>query len=57
MQGGNISVSSKLGGGSQFTVEIPCTVLPNQSNDINFDIIGNNYNVEKVNIEFSDIYM
>lgn len=56
MHNGNISVSSKPGEGSEFTIEIPAVILPSQAYSAESSMVKNSYTVERVNIEFSDIY-
>lgn len=53
MHGGNINVSSKEGIGSEFIIELPVEVIDIESHMKNtlFET-----NVERINIEFSDIY-
>lgn len=55
--GGKISLKSGPGCGSEFTVTLPCRVLPEKVNLANrqFKNIMHNH-VERINIEFSDIY-
>ena len=53
MHGGNIKVNSKLGEGSEFIVELPVSV--SEDEDAIYAITSDN-KVEKINIEFSDIY-
>jgi signal transduction histidine kinase len=55
--GGRISLKSKLGSGSEFTITLPCRVLPGKKDEANrqYDAIGHDH-VERINIEFSDIY-
>jgi PAS domain S-box-containing protein len=54
MHGGSISVKSEIGKGTEFTVEIPLIVLPEDNNDYN------NITYQEIastaGIEFSDIY-
>lgn len=52
--GGTVSLYSKEGKGSQFTVTIPIVVLKNQ--DVNYEI-GGRSKVEQLEVEFSDIYL
>jgi len=53
MHQGKISINSKLGYGSEFIIELPVKVLEE-------DILKESYtfedNIERINIEFSDIY-
>lgn len=53
MHGGTLSVKSQVGKGSEFTVELPVTVIENEEDD--FSIVFES-KVDKINIEFSDIY-
>lgn len=56
MHGGTISVESKYGVGTKFIIKFPVKVLANSKEKSNMDNnITNNY-VEKIKIEFSDIY-
>lgn len=58
MHSGKISVKSECGKGSEFIIELPVHVLPESE-----DELKNNYalmqqsNIERINIEFSDIYL
>ncbi|GKX67072.1 PocR ligand-binding domain-containing protein [Inconstantimicrobium mannanitabidum] len=58
MQGGTISAESKLGFGTKFIIKFPVRVLDNQENKENTGIVKNTINshVERIKIEFSDIY-
>lgn len=53
MHGGSIKVKSKLGEGSEFIVELPVTI--NEEEEPNYSMTFES-KVEKINIEFSDIY-
>lgn len=55
MQGGEISVNSKLGIGSEFIIKMPVRLIENENNMI-YEKTLNDY-VEKIKIEFSDIYL
>jgi chemotaxis protein histidine kinase CheA len=55
--GGSISLKSKVGSGSTFTIRIPNKkALEKESNKQMINLIDNNI-VEAVDIEFADIYL
>ena len=54
--GGEISVESEYGVGSKFVIKLPATLVEEKDQVIVNSTISMNH-VEKVNIEFSDIYM
>ena len=56
MQGGTISAKSSEGYGSEFKINIPCQLV-DEANDktAGSNSLSKNY-IEKINIEFSDIY-
>ncbi|WP_425448375.1 ATP-binding protein [Dethiothermospora halolimnae] len=57
LHGGKISVDSKLGKGSEFIIKMPIEILDEKEDEINNEYeIDNNNCIEKINIEFSDIY-
>ncbi|WP_432409237.1 ATP-binding protein [Wukongibacter sp. M2B1] len=59
MHGGNISLTSKEGEGSEFTIELPINVLDvSVSNEYQDEIACTNHEkVERIDVEFSDIYL
>lgn len=56
--GGTISVESEYGVGTRFTIKIPVKLIDENKNKENVKLIDNNLNshVERIKIEFSDIY-
>jgi signal transduction histidine kinase len=58
LHGGKISVKSKLGNGSEFTVKLPIIELnSNQLDEYQNYIVDSNIYSDRLNVEFSDIYM
>jgi len=55
LHGGYISIASELGGGSEFIVELPNTVTKEEELQKHDDVC--NTNVERIRVEFSDIYL
>jgi hypothetical protein len=53
MHGGKISVASVEGQGSEFIIELPVELIKNEEEE---DKILFKTNIEKIQIEFSDIY-
>jgi signal transduction histidine kinase len=56
MHSGSVSVKSKLGEGSEFIVEIPAVSLTEAEEFKDYNFANENHNVDKISIEFSDIY-
>ncbi len=58
MHNGKVSVTSTLGKGTEFMVELPAKTIPYTDNSyINNDVPDTNYYVERIRVEFSDIYL
>ncbi|MDP4178171.1 MAG: sensor histidine kinase [Bacillota bacterium] len=55
MHSGTISVESEVGKGSKFIINIPATIVPTSNEHHENSNINATY-IEKINIEFSDIY-
>ncbi|MGV8980714.1 sensor histidine kinase [Clostridium sp.] len=57
LHGGTISVKSKQYSGTEFIIYLPCKLLGNQlCNEIEYCDVLNECSIDKINIEFSDIY-
>lgn len=55
MHNGSIDLISKEGVGSEFIIKLPCEVLP-QEFFVDIDKCSDQIKIERINIEFSDIY-
>ncbi len=56
MHEGNISVKSKLGEGSEFIIRLPDLTIPESNEQISSSLLDEK-NINRINIEFSDIYL
>lgn len=56
LHNGKISVSSEYGKGSEFIIELPITVLPGEKVIHRAIEAESQERIEKINVEFSDIY-
>lgn len=56
MHKGTITVNSKYGKGSEFIMDIPVVVLESSKSSLNKNRRNLQGNIEKINVEFSDIY-
>ena len=55
MQGGEVFLISESGKGSEFIVELPCARM--DQGNLDSSIYSSVSNIERINVEFSDIYM
>jgi hypothetical protein len=56
MHKGTITLESKPSKGSKFLIELPIYLVDESENNVNTTDYRIQGNVEKINIEFSDIY-
>jgi len=56
MHNGNISVISKCGEGTAFIIEIPVKLVSKEDNESSIEEFIPQCNIDKIQIEFSDIY-
>lgn len=57
MHDGSISVKSKYNEGTEFIIDLPVKHVDNDTKEEKINDFAQNSNVEKIQIEFSDIYM
>jgi PAS domain S-box-containing protein len=53
---GTIKLVSEDGKGSEFIIELPAKILPESENTISDENLAKENNIQRINIEFSDIY-
>lgn len=56
LHGGTISVKSKVGYGTEFIIYVPCKLVDESNDDIVCRYATGKSSIQKINIEFSDIY-
>lgn len=56
MHGGTLRVESEYGKGSEFIIVLPVTVASGDEDTARFDEVETQHRIERINIEFSDIY-
>ncbi len=57
MHNGCITVNSQEGKGSEFIIELPCVTIPEEVMAVGEEAAAFDLPVERINIEFSDIYL
>jgi PAS domain S-box-containing protein len=57
MHGGTITLESRVGEGSEFIIDIPATILPQDQEDTLQEKYIHSTDMEIIKLEFSDIYM
>ncbi|MCC5911677.1 MAG: PAS domain S-box protein [Clostridiaceae bacterium] len=57
MHGGRIDINSQLGKGTELIIELPVLVIQEEKNKGSNQIVTEQSCIERVNIEFSDIYI
>jgi PAS domain S-box-containing protein len=56
LHGGRVLVNSKMGEGSEFIIHLPCKNVDNEQSEYSENYITKHSKIERVIIEFSDIY-
>ncbi len=57
LHGGSICAVSEFGKGSEFFVELPVTTVENKEEEVFLEEVETQRRIERINIEFSDIYL
>ncbi len=56
MHGGTITAVSEYGKGSEFIIDLPVTTMENKKDEFYLEEVETQRRIERINIEFSDIY-
>lgn len=56
MHGGTITAVSEYGKGSEFIIDLPVTTMENKRDEFYLEEVETQRRIERINIEFSDIY-
>lgn len=56
MHGGTITAVSEYGKGSEFIIDLPVTTIENKRDEFYLEEVETQRRIERINIEFSDIY-
>nr|WP_241409216.1 ATP-binding protein [Clostridium beijerinckii] len=56
LHNGTIKINSEYGKGSEFIIELPVKVLPESENVTSDEDLAKESNIQRIKIEFSDIY-